>query len=553
MKGIAYGVGVGPGDPELMTLKAVRLIRENEVIAVPGKDPSDTVAYQIAVQVVPELAEKTLIAVDMPMTTDREKLAASHRKNAAEIASWLDRGENVVYLTLGDPTVYCTFTYLQEILEDNGYETRLVSGVTSFCAAAARLNIPVVKWNEPMHVIPAAHKLEEAFSLPGTYVLMKSASHMQEVKDLLDPEKRDIQAVINCGMPDELVCRSVDEIPDKAGYFSLVIAREKNSGAVGKRLTDQTVAKREKKQTEQTADAAKRKKKRTEQMTDAAKRKKCNMIELCGLTKKFGDFTAVDHIDLQIETGEFFGLLGPNGAGKTTTISMLSTVLLPTEGEVRIDGRVLDRRASREKQKLSVITQEYSMRQDMTIDEVMEYQGRLYFLPKKVIRQKTEELLEFAGLLQFRKRIVRHLSGGMKRKVMICRALMTEPEILLLDEPTAGMDAVSRRQMWNLLRQLNGQRMTIVLTTHFIDEAQALCGRVALMNQGKLAYIDTPESLIQELGAFAVDEPSEEMLHSSYFHTREEAIGYLSSAGGHASLRRTTLEDVFVERIGRRL
>ena len=107
--------------------------------------------------------------------------------------------------------------------------------------------------------------------------------------------------------------------------------------------------------------------------------------------------------------------------------------------------------------------------------------------------------------------------------------------------------------MWNLLRQLNGQRMTIVLTTHFIDEAQALCGRVALMNQGKLAYIDTPESLIQELGAFAVDEPSEEMLHSSYFHTREEAIGYLSSAGGHASLRRTTLEDVFVERIGRRL
>ncbi|MBR0396666.1 MAG: ABC transporter ATP-binding protein [Eubacterium sp.] len=277
------------------------------------------------------------------------------------------------------------------------------------------------------------------------------------------------------------------------------------------------------------------------------------MIELQNLTKKFGNFTAVDHIDLRIETGEFFGLLGPNGAGKTTTISMMSTVLLPTEGSVSIDGAVLTRKASREKQKLSVITQEFSMRQDMTIDEVMEYQGRLYFLPKKVIRQKTEELLEFAGLLQFRKRIVRHLSGGMKRKVMICRALMTEPEIMLLDEPTAGMDAVSRRQMWNLLRQLNSQNMTIVLTTHFIDEAQALCGRVALMNQGKLEQIDTPDNLITELGAFAVDEPSEEMLHSSYFHTREEAIAYLSQAGGHASLRRTTLEDVFVERVGRRL
>ena len=277
------------------------------------------------------------------------------------------------------------------------------------------------------------------------------------------------------------------------------------------------------------------------------------MIKLQNLTKKFGNFTAVDHIDLQIETGEFFGLLGPNGAGKTTTISMMSTVLLPTEGSVSIDGAVLSRKASREKQKLSVITQEFSMRQDMTIDEVMEYQGRLYFLSKKVIRQKTEELLDFVGLLQFRKRIVRHLSGGMKRKVMICRALMTDPEILLLDEPTAGMDAVSRRQMWNLLRQLNGQNMTIVLTTHFIDEAQALCGRVALMNQGKLEQIDTPDNLIAELGVFAVDEPSEEMLHSKYFHTREEAIAYLSQAGGHASLRRTTLEDVFVERVGRRL
>ena len=277
------------------------------------------------------------------------------------------------------------------------------------------------------------------------------------------------------------------------------------------------------------------------------------MIELRGLTKTFGDFTAVDDLDLRIETGEFFGLLGPNGAGKTTTISMMSTVLLPTAGEILIDGVRLDRHATEQKRKLSVITQEYSMRQDMNMEEVMEYQGRLYRLPRKVIKEKTDELLTFAGLGEYRRRTVRHLSGGMKRKLMICRALMIEPEILLLDEPTAGMDALSRRQMWNLLRRVNSDKMTIVLTTHYIEEAQALCGRVALINQGKLQKLDTPLHLIDELGAFAVDETSDETLHSRYFHDRAEAIEYLSKAGSGASLRATTLEDVFVDCAGRKL
>ena len=276
------------------------------------------------------------------------------------------------------------------------------------------------------------------------------------------------------------------------------------------------------------------------------------MIEIVNLTKKFDKFTAVDHLNLLIETGEFFGLLGPNGAGKTTTISMMSTVLLPTEGEIRIDGNLLNRTASKEKRKLSVITQEYSMRQDMTMEEVMEYQGRLYFLPKKVIRERTDQWLEFAGLQEYRKRVVRHLSGGMKRKLMVCRALLIEPEIMLLDEPTAGMDAISRRQMWNLLRQLNQQGLTIVLTTHYIDEAQSLCNRIALINKGKLNTVDTPDNLIRELGTFAVDEVSEENLVSSYFHDRKDAIGYLTDHP-QASMRATTLEDVFVERIGNRL
>ena len=277
------------------------------------------------------------------------------------------------------------------------------------------------------------------------------------------------------------------------------------------------------------------------------------MIEIKNLTKRFGDFTAVDHLNLTIRTGEFFGLLGPNGAGKTTTISMMSTVLLPTEGEILVDGVRLDRKASQQKRKLSVITQEYSMRQDMNMDEVMEYQGRLYFLPKKVIRQKTDELLEFAGLIEYRHRTVRHLSGGMKRKLMICRALMIEPEILLLDEPTAGMDALSRRQMWNLLRKVNNNHMTIVLTTHYIEEAQALCNRVALINRGQLQKLDTPDALIRELGPFAVDETAENDLKTRYFQRRDEAIDYLSRAGETAALRSTTLEDVFVVCAGRKL
>lgn len=277
------------------------------------------------------------------------------------------------------------------------------------------------------------------------------------------------------------------------------------------------------------------------------------MIEILGLTKKFDDEVAVDHLDLQIHTGEFFGLLGPNGAGKTTTISMLSTVLLPTEGEIRIDGKRLDRGAAIEKRKISVITQEYSMRMDMTPEEVMEYQGRLYYLPRKTIKEKTESLFNFTGLWDSRKKRVRTLSGGMKRKLMVCRALMTEPEIMLLDEPTAGMDALSRRQMWNLLRQVNGNKMTVILTTHYMEEAQALCNRVALMNKGKLQKLDTPESLIEELGKFAVDETSSDTLVSHYFHERDEAIAYLSNAGNDASLRSTTLEDVFVEVAGRKL
>ena len=213
MSGILYGVGVGPGDPELMTLKAVRLIKENDIIAVPGADVRETVAYKIAVQAVPELADK--------------ELELNHEKGAKALEAALDTGKNVVFLTLGDPTIYSTFTYVQKRVEADGYQTKLVSGITSFCATAARLNIPLTEWNQPLHVQPAVHRLDSELDQPGTYVLMKSGKKMNQVKEILARSGREVRMVENCGMPDEHIYNSVEEIPDDAGYYSLIIAKEK--------------------------------------------------------------------------------------------------------------------------------------------------------------------------------------------------------------------------------------------------------------------------------------------------------------------------------------
>lgn len=226
MYGIAYGVGVGPGDPELMTLKAVRLIQENKVIALPGKNPKETLAYRIAVAAVPELAEKELIPVYMPMTHSKAEQQRCHEAGAAVMEEYLRKGENVIFLTLGDSTVYCTFAYLQNILEAHGFETRLVSGIPSFCAAAARVNIPLSIWNEEIHVLPALHDLEGALPATGTCVLMKSGSKMAQVKERIRLSGRDAVMVENCGSENEKVYLTLEDIPDDAGYYSLIIAKE---------------------------------------------------------------------------------------------------------------------------------------------------------------------------------------------------------------------------------------------------------------------------------------------------------------------------------------
>jgi len=209
-----------------MTLKAVRLIRENEYIAAPGADVRQTAAYKIAVQAVPELAGKCLLPIYMPMTHDARQLEENHREGAKKLMQILDKGSNVVFLTLGDPTIYSTFSYLQKRVAAEGYRTELVSGITSFCAAAARMNISLSEWNEPLHIIPAVHDMEERLDKKGNYILMKSGKKISRVKEILQKSKRDVFMVENCGMENEKIFFGADEIPDNAGYYSLIIAKE---------------------------------------------------------------------------------------------------------------------------------------------------------------------------------------------------------------------------------------------------------------------------------------------------------------------------------------
>ncbi|MDO5410436.1 MAG: precorrin-2 C(20)-methyltransferase [Lachnospiraceae bacterium] len=229
MKGILYGVGIGPGDPELLTLKAVRIIKESPVIAVPGKVKEDTVAYKIVKQAIPELCEKEFLAVDMPMTKDKELLKRSHDEGADRVCEILESGRNVAFLTLGDPTVYSTYLYVHKRVLEKGFQAEIISGITSFCAVAAKLNIGLVEKAEPLHVIPASYQIEEALQLPGTKVLMKAGKKMAKVKSVLKETGCEGMMIENCGMPGEKIYRNIEEIDENAGYYSLVIIKEKNN------------------------------------------------------------------------------------------------------------------------------------------------------------------------------------------------------------------------------------------------------------------------------------------------------------------------------------
>lgn len=250
MRGRFIGIGVGPGDPELLTLKAARVIRECHVAAVPVSDPGledpvyeeasgesayaayleKCVAYQIALAAVPELAEKAKLFLPMPMIKEKSVLKAIHDRDAGAAEAVLDEGKDIVFLTLGDPTVYSTCMYVHKRLDRDGYSTALVPGIPSFCAAAARLNMPLAENREEIHILPASYRIEESLHLPGTKILMKAGRKMPEVKQILMEEKMDVRMVENCGMEEERICCRAEEIPEQAGYYSLLIVKEGKGG-----------------------------------------------------------------------------------------------------------------------------------------------------------------------------------------------------------------------------------------------------------------------------------------------------------------------------------
>lgn len=225
-RGKLYGVGVGPGDPELLTLKALRVMEESAVIAVPGDTPENSTAYQIAKQGCKNLAEKETVAIPMPMTKVEEALRESHEKGADIIAGFLDQGKQVVFLTLGDPSVYSTYLYLKKILENRGYDTEMVSGIPSFCGVAAALNISLTEKAESLHIIPASYPIEEALKLSGTKVLMKSGKKLGKVREQLLAEGVDAMMVENCGMEGERHYLSAEEMPEQGSYYSLIVVKE---------------------------------------------------------------------------------------------------------------------------------------------------------------------------------------------------------------------------------------------------------------------------------------------------------------------------------------
>lgn len=237
MKGKLYGIGTGPGDPELLTLKALRYIRDAQVIAVPGEAPRESIAYEIAERALEKakkegfvscsLADKKVLAIPMPMTKDAGLLETAQQQGAEQIKERLEAGENVVFLTLGDPTIYSTYLYIQKRIKAEGYETGIVSGIPSFCAAAARIGTGLVEQSQQLHVIPASYQIEEALELPGTKVLMKAGKKISQVKEQLKQKNAEGMMIENCGMVTERIYRTVEEIPETAGYYSLIIIKEK--------------------------------------------------------------------------------------------------------------------------------------------------------------------------------------------------------------------------------------------------------------------------------------------------------------------------------------
>lgn len=276
-------------------------------------------------------------------------------------------------------------------------------------------------------------------------------------------------------------------------------------------------------------------------------------ISVRNIDKKYGKVHAVKELSLDVERGEFFGFLGPNGAGKTTTIRIITASAKPGSGKVFINGSDIGRDPIKAKKDIGVVSQYINLDMELTCRENLRVHGMLHGMPGKKIRQRIDYLLDYIEMTDKKDVQVEHISGGMKRKLMIARALLHEPDILFLDEPTIGLDAHSKRKMWELMEKINTRKKTIFLTTHYIEEAEELCRRVGIINQGQLIATDSPRNLIEEVGEVTLDVFTDESYKSYFFASRKEALEAAADRKGKVLIRKTNLEDVFLAKTGRRV
>ncbi len=273
-----------------------------------------------------------------------------------------------------------------------------------------------------------------------------------------------------------------------------------------------------------------------------------------GLVKRFGKRKALRGISFRVEGGDFIGLLGPNGAGKTTTIKILTGLIKPTEGGVHYYGRDFAAHPREAKRFIGMVPQQSNLDRDLTAYENLYLHTILHGIPKPARKERIEEALEFAGLTEYRDRQVKTFSGGMRRRLVIVRALLHEPRILFLDEPTVGLDPQIRRTLWDLILKVNQVKGTaILLTTHYIEEAEKLCGRVLIINKGRIIAEGPPDDLKREIGRYVLEIFLEDRIEEEFFPSRDEALERLKECDHSCKVREVTLEDVFLRLTGRRI
>ena len=275
------------------------------------------------------------------------------------------------------------------------------------------------------------------------------------------------------------------------------------------------------------------------------------MIQLNNLTKTYDGKNVVDHLNLNIREKEIFALLGPNGAGKTTTIRMLTMLTKISEGSAYINGYKVEKNNIQVKRSIGVVTQQSNMERELTAWENLELHGMLYQMNKEERRERIRELLDYVGLTDKKDDKIATFSGGMVRRMMIARSLMHKPRVLFLDEPTVGLDPQTRRRIWDLIKVMQQEGMTVLLTTHYIEEAESLCGRVGIIDHGQLIALGTPQELQEKTGSLVVEYLKDQVTERMFFANRSSALDYANGLHTDFNVRATNLEDVFVQLTGR--